>query len=232
MNRRTLLEMGATGAFLGAAGCLDEIDPRTDQTTGNEVPGCTQKDAWETEITTGPTDPDPASIAGRRDCANADRPEPTGDVCETFEVEGDDGETTEFHSAGVEPYPDPPSNSDEEAVHSFVSEYERAYTQNGAVAEYGDSVVEFSYTTHDTETVDESNAITTVYIAFGFGFRQEGGADPGGYHDAFGEGAIYGIDETGIVRTDAEYYHEIENLPDDPEALPDPVEDGQLLQCF
>ncbi|MFC7230869.1 hypothetical protein ACFQMM_04620 [Saliphagus sp. GCM10025308] len=114
-----------------------------------------------------------------------------------------------------------------------MSEYELAYTQNWAVLERGrENVVEFSFTSHDTATIDGDDEITIIYIAFGFAFRRESGSGTGGYYDAFGEGAIYGIDETGVVRAEAEYYHDLENLPDDSEALPDPVEDGDLLQCF
>ncbi|MFC7213112.1 hypothetical protein ACFQO4_03340 [Saliphagus sp. GCM10025334] len=241
MNRRELLAASAVSVLLGAGGCIADLDPQDenstdldDENTSNEnaVPGCTSKAEWADDHTDGPF-PSPDSIAGHRNCANADRPEPTGDVCETFEVEGEDGETTEFYSAGVESYPDPPSDFDAITLQSYVFEYELAYTQNWAVLEHeGEKVVEFSFTSHDTAIIDGDDEITAIYIAFGFAFRRASGSGTGGYYDAFGEGAIYGIDETGVVRADADYYHNLENLPDDSENLPDPVEDGDLLQCF
>lgn len=221
--------MSAAGSLLGISGCIDNFTSRDGSSTaGNDVPGCTQTEEWTTDITTGPANPESDSIAGRHDCTNADRPEPTGDLCETFEVEREDGEVAEFHSAGVREYPDQPADFDDRTVQTFVAAYERAYTQNRAVSRNGKHTVEFSFTTHETTTIDEYDEIFVVSIEFGFAFRLEDGSGTGGYHDAFGEGALYGVDETGIVRIGRDNYD-----PDsDPEELPDPVEDGDLLQCF
>jgi len=229
MNRRELLVASAASA-LGVGGCVGRLGPPDGgDTPDNSVPGCAQKEVWERTITTSSDDPDPGSIADRRDCTTASRPEPTGDVCATYEGEGHDGEEISIHSPGVASYPSPPSTVDAEALQSFVSAYERAYTQNSAVSRHGRNVVEFSFETHQTETLDRDDSIGVVVIEFGYGYRIRREQDSDSYTDAFGEFAVYGVDETGVVRVPAD---SPQGGQIEPDAVPDPVEDGELLECF
>jgi hypothetical protein len=222
MRRREIL-FASVSSTLAISGCVDAPWSDGDDDT-NGVPGCTQDAEWTDTIAAGPADPDTGSIAGRRNCSTATRPEPTGEVCETFVREVENGTNRTVHSVGVRPYPDPPSTFETETLRSFVSAYERAYTQNAAVAEHGANVVEFSFSTIETRTIDRFDTVTGIVIAFGFGYRDE----RGGYTDSFGNVAVYGVDETGVVRRPEPYGPgEI-----DPDEVGDPVENGHLLECF
>ncbi|WP_276256761.1 hypothetical protein [Halomontanus rarus] len=232
MNRRELLTVSASSALLGTGGCLTNLGSWDEDSTENDVPGCTQKEKWITDITAGPADPDPNSIVGRRDCANADRPEPTGDVCKTIELEREDGEINEFHSTGVEPYPDPPTAFDEESLTEYVHEYERAYSKNGAVSKYdhsGNAVsVAVGIDERETQVLNYNDKITVVRIEFGVGVETRNSDGSGIASDQLSEVSVYAIDESGIVRTDAEYTHD-ESIADE---ILDLVEEGTLLECF
>lgn len=254
MKRRKLVVGGAATALFGLGGCLgsperaneeangspepsndenrDEMErgdeQKREETNGDDVPGCAHTDEWPDDSTIGPSDPDPTSIVGHHGCASAERPEPTGDVCTTFVIEDDDGEATELHSVGIEPYPDPPTSFDDETLRSYVHEYEKAYSHNAAVSQYGEDVASASVGIHEdrTRVLERDDGITAIRIEFGVGLRIEYQARNGYYEDSFGEAAVYGIDETGIGRADAEYTETV------PEETPDPVEEGMLLECF
>ncbi|MCU4926224.1 hypothetical protein OB905_09540 [Halobacteria archaeon AArc-dxtr1] len=235
MNRRSLLAASGTSVLLGVSGCLDELDSGDENETDDdgsegEVPGCLQKESWPDgggEI----EDPPSESIAGRRDCTNADRPEPTGDVCTEHEITFGDGTET-FRSEGVEPYPDPPEEFTEEAVRSFVSDYEQAYRQNGAVERLEDRLLGFSVSVEDdaTQTLEADDDIDRIRIEYTVGSSIVDRDGAGTVEsDPYGDAAVYGVDETGVVRAEAEYY---QTDDDDEEETPDPVEEGDLLECF
>lgn len=217
--------MGSAILFAGT-GCLGNLDPADESPTEQDVPGCTQKEEWDADITTRPAESPPDSIAARRDCANADRPEPTGDVCETFEKTGGDGETTEIHSVGVRPYPNPPSDFDGETLREFVKKYERAYNQNQTVSGDGANIVLFSFGIQDTTVSTAAGGVSSVVVEYSTTVRVYRRDGSGALADGFWAGAHYGIDETGIVRAQVE---DPDFYIDD---LPDPVETGDLLQCF
>lgn len=240
MNRRELLGVSAVSTVVGMSGCIGNFDARDDNSTDsnsenstgtNDVPGCTSKEEWTDDITSGPTEPDPDSIAGRRDCAKADRPEPTGDVCETFELEKQNGEIDELHSVGVKPYPEPPTAFDEESLTEFVYEYEDAYSQNEAVAEYGERAIGAGadFWEDSTRVLERYDETTVIGISFAppVEYRTTGGGFAG--DDNFSDEAVYGVDETGIVRLHEGYLDRDEKTV---ENTPDPVEDGDLLECF
>ncbi|MFC7216216.1 hypothetical protein ACFQO4_19320 [Saliphagus sp. GCM10025334] len=230
MNRRKVLTGISTGALLGVGGCLETDTSFLDETSddsgdGNSVPGCTQKETWSDGGNATPEDPDPASIAGRHDCSSTRRPEPTGEVCTTF-TPVISGEERTIHSAGIEPYPEPPSSFDEETLVSYVSEYENAYFHNSMVEKYRDELRGAGIRVEEDETriKQTENAITLVYIRF---FTSTSTLSDG-TTPSVGDGAGaagYGIDETGIVRTEARYSVSEEEMPD-------PVESGTLLECF
>lgn len=234
MNRRELLA-GSSVGILAASGCLGGRGTGDGAGSGgttadeDDVPGCTWKAEWTDDVTDGPADADPESIAGRRDCSTADRPEPAGDVCRTFDPEGEDGADGASHSVGVASYPEPPESFDDETVTSYVAEYERVYARNAAVARYGDRVVGISVGVDEDETqvLDRDDEIAAVRIEFGVGLRIRSPRSDGSYsEDRLGEAAVYGIDETGVVRAETEYDEAV------PEETADPVADGELLQCF
>ena len=212
--------------LLPTAGCVENLGLADRSDSGQDVEGCTQVEEWDADISSGLAEPPPGSIADRRDCANADRPEPTGDVCETFTVEGEDGKATEIHSVGVQPYPDPPSGFDRETLREFVKKYERAYNQNQTVSGDGANIVLFSFGVQDTTVSTASGGVSSVVVEYSTVVRLYRRDGSGALAEGFWAGAHYGIDETGIVRAevdDPEFY--IEDLPD-------PVETGNLLQCF
>jgi len=123
MNRRTVLAAVGTAGLFGTSGCLNELGTVTDGLVDPD--GCPQDVDWDGAHTRPTADVDSDSIAGQFGCANADRPQPSGDICDTFEI---DGET--YRTVDIEPYPDPPATFDESAVTAFVHDYERAYTRN------------------------------------------------------------------------------------------------------
>ncbi|MFC7237302.1 hypothetical protein ACFQS4_03570 [Saliphagus sp. GCM10025317] len=242
MNRRELLVAGAVSVLLGTGGCIANLNPQGENSANlddknspdeNAVPGCTSKAEWIDDNTNGPF-PDPDSIAGRRNCANADRPEPTGDVCETFELEKPNGEIDELHSVGIKPYPEPPSTFDEESLTEYVYEYEDAYQQNKAVSEYGNRVIGAGAETLDnwgdpTRVLELYDEITVIGIRFAppVNYRSHDGNFVG--DDNFSDEAVYGVDETGVVRLHERYFGDERAVVKE---TPDPVEDGDLLECF
>ncbi|MFC7215629.1 hypothetical protein ACFQO4_16260 [Saliphagus sp. GCM10025334] len=228
MNRRKLLTGISTSVFLGVGGCLETGNSWLGDNSGNsedDVPDCMQKDEWNSDIDKGPKNPDPTSIAGRYDCSSARRPEPTGDVCTTF-TPVISGEERTIHSDGVEPYPDPPDSFDQDTVVSYVYRYESSYFHNSMVEKYRDELTHAGLRVEEDETRIEKtkDGITIIYIRF---FNGTGTITDGKY-PAAGDGAgaaAYGVDETGIVRAGTKY-----SVSD--KEMPDPVENGTLLECF
>ncbi|MCU4924897.1 hypothetical protein OB905_02715 [Halobacteria archaeon AArc-dxtr1] len=230
MKRRTLLTTGVTGAVLSASGCLDGVESLVDN--GDEgVSDCSQVESWD-DGSGGPSDPAPDSIAGCWDCADANRPEPTGDVCAEHEVQTADGATT-YESLGVASYPDPPSSFDDEVVAAFVEEYERAYSQNELVLRFGDRVVEGGAMLEEDETepLDWYDDIAVVGLEFGVGHTEVTGGGLGAT-DPVETIAVYGVDETGIVRAAAPEHTVGERGDIGRGNRLDPIENGDLLACL
>ncbi|MCU4924522.1 hypothetical protein OB905_00790 [Halobacteria archaeon AArc-dxtr1] len=237
MNRRELLTASSTGVLLGVSGCLDELESqpengeqKDDLEIQDDVEGCTAKEAWGTEATSGPEDPDPGSIADRFDCASASRPEPTGDVCKRFVV-SDGGE---YESHGIEPYPDPPAEFTDATLTTFVHDYEQARFANGQVTASKEQFVGggLSVDEDDTRILDLYPDITSIRIQYSTTVTRFE-YDSHNLSEGHGPGAaVYGIDETGVVRTSTDPVHSDELDDLDPEDVPDPVDEGTLLECL
>ncbi|MCU4975735.1 hypothetical protein OB955_23925 [Halobacteria archaeon AArc-m2/3/4] len=81
----------------------------------------------------------------------------------------------------------------------------------------------------ETQVHNHNDNITVVRIEFGVGVETRHSDGGGGIaSDRLDEAAVYAIDESGIVRTDAEY------APDEMIAneIPELVGEGTLLECF
>ncbi|MCU4925394.1 hypothetical protein OB905_05245 [Halobacteria archaeon AArc-dxtr1] len=233
--------MSSAGAGIAISGCLDEFDSQNedDENDGDDdtdrvvvregADGCLEKDDWSDDATTGSADPEPGSIADQLDCSNATRPEPTGDLCATFEVTTADDERT-YESAGIRRYPDPLTTFDEETITSFVAEYEQAYAHNSSVEESGKNLTGFGINIDDdlTRAFDTDTERTLLRIQY---HTSESIVTDNGHSSGGGPGAaVYAVDETAIARSEDESRDDVEEL--DSEEIPDPVEDGDLLQCF
>lgn len=231
MHRRDFLTGCAVSSLLGSSGCIGAFErsggTNSSDTDGSPVTGCLQKDEWPSDITSTPQSLEQNSIADRRDCSDADRPEPTGDVCSTFVIGEDEGEPREYQSVGVKPYPNSPNSFTENTIVPFIYAYERAYSQNSAVLEYGNQLVAAPVTikTDLTQVLAYNEEITVVGIEFAHPLTIAT-ADGFSYEDSFDNAAVYGIDVTGILRGEATP-DEIRNR-----GASDPVEHGSLLECF
>lgn len=161
-------------------------------------------------------------------CDDANRPEPS--VEGGVEYEWSRGsETRVEESVGSVAYPSPPDTFTAETVREFVHDYEVAYHHNATLDRSRMGVVVGVSTYAETLGVrarDDDRFVVPV--------RSSG--DVRTYRDGTvltADGAIlltvYGVDPTGIARVFAGQQTRDTDLVDE---LPDPVEAGQLLECF
>lgn len=98
------------------------------------------------------------------------------------------------------------------------------------MSERGESVVGFEVRTTETEVYDDYDEIRVVRIDVLVDFATFDEDRGLASTESLGEAAVYGIDETGLVRAATPHRRTIDG---DVEAeTPDPVEDGRLLACF
>lgn len=224
MNRRRLLSGIALPALLAFGGCLGD---GTNRDSGTETDGnANTEDGSGTD-----GDEETAPIADRFDCSGAYRPETDVEAGVEHEVESGD-ETVVHESVGSTDYPDPPTDfGDEDAVETFVADHERAYQRHEYLATHGDRLVEFDARIEETEPLDFREGIATVRVDFSVHFAAVTGDGRVLMTEPVGEAAAYAVDETGIVRREAEYRDRIEGSV--PENTPDPLaEPTRLLHCF
>lgn len=218
MNRRRFLSRIAPSALLAFGGCLGV----TGGGSGTETDG-TPDDGDEEKGET-------ASISDRFDCSWTYRPETDVEAGVEHEVESSDG-TVVYESVGSTDYPDPPAEfDDEDAVRTFVADHERAYQRHEYLATHGDRLVEFDARIEETEPFDFHDDIATVRVDFSVHFAAVTN-DGVLMTEPAGEAAVYAVDETGIVRTKAEYRDHVEGSLR--ENTPDPLEEAtRPLHCF
>lgn len=214
MDRRTLLSGTGLLFSLPFGGCLG--DPALSGSTDEEGGGGETDDETERRI------------SERFDCADAVRPEP--DVTEGIEQEVTiDDETTVHESVGSVEYPDPPTEVDDETAREFVREHEHAYQRNEAVEKYGERLVELEVMTEEVELFERDGEIAIVRLDFAVHYVvvSDGGLVT---TEPAGEAAVYAVDDTGLVRTDADYRGIVSGSIR--EETPDPLEEGTIVSCF
>lgn len=141
------------------------------------------------------------------DCVNPDRPEP------------------ENGSGNIEPaaYPEAPPAFDQiEAMADFIVAYEEAYRTNALLEKYGRELREVHLGIGEPRFFDSTPESTIARVKYTYGFdTNELVADsPTTY-------ASYYIDDSVLSRA------EQEGVLDDESILkPDPLTDGNVLQCF
>lgn len=235
MERRKFLSGSIVAAFTSISGCVndDDDDESVDgsdsdkKTATSNESTCIQKDNWESGMSTDKKRVEQDTIAGRRNCMNAQRPEPTGDICSEFQIKDEEGEQHTYYSIGVKQYPTLPDLLNIDTVLPFIYEYERAYSQNLAIFEYGERLVRGSVTIKEdlTKDIDIYKNIFVVGIEYSqsWTFIKNEGLS---YEDNFSDAAVYAVDKTGLLRTDAQP-DEIRN-----QDIPDPVKSGDVIECF
>lgn len=169
------------------------------------------------------------AIVDRFDCEQVRRPTPDVDAGIEHVFEYPEGDELVYESVGSASYPAPPTSADVAQIESFVSDHEAAFQQNRLVDRYGAGLSDFAFGVDRLLTVDHRRSIDVIRIDFYLfdeTFTDEG--EPVVGH-AEG-GAIYGVDETGAVRVEADYHA---GLDDEAVAdAPDPLETGTLVDCF
>ncbi|USZ69716.1 hypothetical protein NGM10_16570 (plasmid) [Halorussus salilacus] len=227
MDRRELLASVGLSVCLPLGGCLgdgsgfgsaDESSDSDDRPT--ETTDATDDDETETAA--------PNPVAERFGCSSAYRPESDVEAGVEHEVEVGD-ETEVYESVGSTDYPTPPAAFDGDAVETFVAEYEKVYQRNVYLDKHEDRLVEFDPMVEGVERFDFRDPVATVRVDFAVHFAAVSG-DSVVMTEPAGEAAVYAVDETGLARTDAEYRGNVEGSVR--EATPDPLEDGDLLECF
>jgi hypothetical protein len=243
MERRKFLSGSIVAAFTSISGCLNDDDESVDgndsdkKTATSNESTCIQKDNWESGMSTNKKRVEQDTIAGRRNCMNAQRPEPTGDICSEFQIKDEEGEQHTYYSIGVKQYPTLPDLLNIDTVLPFIYEYERAYSQNLAILEYGERLVQGSVTIKEdlTKEIDIYKNIFVVGIEYAQPLtfiKNEDLSDEDNkfsgfsYEDNFSDAAVYAVDKTGLLRTDAQP-DEIRN-----QDIPDPVKSGDVIECF
>lgn len=213
MDRRTLLSGTGLLFSIPFGGCL--ADPTLPENTDEE--GSEGENDDENE----------RPISEQFDCADAIRPEPDVPAGVEQEVTIDD-ETTVHESVGSTDYPTPPPEFDDD-VRGFLEEHERAYQRNEAAEKYGERLVELEVMMEGVELFDEDDEIVTVRLDFAVHFVV---VDDGGLvtTEPAGEAAVYAVDDTGFVRTEADYREMLDGSIR--EETPDPLEEGTIVGCF
>jgi hypothetical protein len=172
---------------------------------------------------------DGATVAGRFD-ESPERPECEVDS-ETIEV-AVGGETREYETAATIPYPGPPAEFGEAAVVKWVTAFEEAYVTHRALCDRSASghVLEMTYGVDRAELLDRPDDWLAVYLRY-VGGASEGVDDTGGVWaaDLDHSAVAYAVDETGAARVALDD-------PTDPSdvesAVPDPVDEGELVAVF
>lgn len=223
MNRRRLLSGVALPALLAFGGCLGG---GTDGSSGTETSGSADDETNGTPEDDGKGET--PHISDRFDCSEAHRPETDVEAGVEHEVEFSD-ETVVYESVGSTGYPDPPAEFDGDPVRTFVADYERAYQRHEYLTTHGDRLVEFDARIEETELFDFRDGIATARVDFSIHFAAVSG-EKVVMTEPVGEAAAYAVDETGIVRTAAEYRDHVEGPVR--EHTPGPLEEGSLLHCF
>ena len=224
-TRRTLLATLGSALSVALAGCL----------TGTPGDDGQTDDARAAESTTAPT----TTPRGRPDvdCASAFRPP---------ETTIGDAETPSDASL----YPErPESLSDESAVETFLTEYERAYRRNALAEQYGDGLTAVGVPLGATRWFDsrEGAAVVRVRYEYYYGYTssQEDGDDSGqetatvaqddsgqetatvAQADSATTYATYYLDDRVLVRA------ERSGILDDESVLrPDPWVVGRAVECW
>lgn len=209
MKRRTLLV--AAGMTAALAGCLDEGARSPNGENGEE------------------------STPSRTGSPNRFDSEPTRPECEqnpeTITV-GRGDETQEVEAVGTIPYPDAPASFGNEAVAEYAKSFEEAYIRHDAICGNSYDIIGFAYTVEKREVLEWDGEATAVYLYYAGGAT--GGVDERGEEwaaDLGFTGVIYGIDKTGVVRSDLDGAQRRE-----PDVLAtqmsDLLDDGGLVASF
>ncbi|MCH7660658.1 MAG: hypothetical protein IH933_08790 [Euryarchaeota archaeon] len=208
MRRRTILAGAGVALSSSLVGCLDSnvIGGRDDGYPNNE----------NHEYNGGES-----TISEQFDCSDAFRPEPN--------VEAGVAQNGGHESVGSTAYPTPPEALNVDTVPSFVRTHEKAYQQNEFVSSSGESLVGFNVRIEETELFDYHEGIAVVRLDFlvDLSTYSEGRLAT---TEAFGEAAVYAVDETGLVRVATDSLYTYDNS--DQQETPDPLRTGTLLVCF
>lgn len=215
MNRRTLLL--AAAPVITLSGCITS-------STGDDANGI---DSGDSDASTESGDLDThmefESLADMVDCEGWETDRCPAESM-TREINTEDGKI-EFETAESFPYPEPPTEFRKLLIAEYVREFEAAYQSEAFLCgarrhrtthySYGGTVRHF----------DWYDDIYIVRIDGNAGDEQiysDGSVSVGHWPSA----AVYAIDETAALRTEAK---EVESSE---EETPDPVKVGEIVDCF
>lgn len=208
-TRRAVLSAVGTALPVALAGCLagTPADPATDD-------DATSDDDSPEESTTAESTP-----RGRPavDCATADRPAaaPIGDA-----------ETPTDASR----YPErPDSLSDESAVETYLTEYERAYRRNALAEQFGDELTTAGVPLGATRHFDsrDGSAVVRVRYQFYYEYADDPNTTATIHADSATTYATYYLDDRVLVRAASSG-----RLDDESVLRPDPWEHGEVVECW
>lgn len=138
--------------------------------------------------------------------------------CETAERPDPDGPERDEIVSPIE-YPNRPDELTENALKTYVKDYERAYVRNELVDRHGEQLVRFEFSPGRTEIVEAGESyVLEVLYDYSDVIRVEGREAVG---DAWNVGAGYAITPNGVRRT-------VDGSGDPP----DPRTDGTWIERF
>lgn len=156
------------------------------------------------------------------DCEDTGKPTPS--------VEQGVEQSGGYDSIGSARYPEPPEQWSRDAAKRFVGEYETSYQQNTLVQRYEKSLIDLTLTNQEQNLITSTGNRYTIRFDYMLGYEwidDQGelvstGARP--------EAVVYSVDSTAVIRTTTSHEFDItDEVLDD---SPDPVADGDVLDCF
>lgn len=124
-------------------------------------------------------------------------------------------------------YPErPDSLSNESTVRTFVTSYERAYRRNTLREDHGSSLDYIDISINETAIHEAPEGAAIVRLTYHYGYGTAEGGDLV-HADSPQISVSYYIDDAVLLRAATEGHRE-----DEAEPYPDPVDQGQPVECF
>lgn len=158
--------------------------------------------------------PNPTAEPSAYDCDTANRPPSPG-------PDADPPGDAERYT-----YPDRPDSPSNEAVRSYVERYERAYRLNELRSRWGANLDHAGVFVEGTDTYDAPDGAVIARVEYAYGAGIEGNDGPIEV-DSPTIYASYYVDDDVVLRAVEEGHQE-----DESRLIPDPIEQGQPVECF
>lgn len=196
MNRRRVLTCVSAGLVGGLSGCLSGGVPARDD---------------ESEAPSSPTQ---AADTPIYDCDAATRPAPP-------EPDADPPGDAERYM-----YPIRPDSLSDDAIHTYVERYERAYRLNKLHSQYEVNLTRASVSIDETTSYNAPAGAAIAQIKHTYDAGIEGDDGPIEIDSPTLYASYYVDDEAVLRAVDTELQEDVSRL------VADPIEDGQPVECF